>query len=94
MNVPAIHSWILKYCLPWVSNFYLAQNYLSNEPHKNEIEAPVRTTVEKMHMHDFGSSCEFKLAVSRLSLVQSFQKFGGALGKQRSLLTRKIKVIA
>ena len=71
----------------------MARNYLSNEHHKNEIEAPVRMTVDKMHMHDFGSSCEFKSAVSRLPFVQSFQKFGGALGKQRSLLTRKIKVI-
>ena len=93
MNIPASHSWILKYCLPWVSNFYLARNYLSNEHHKNEIEAPVRMTVDKMHMHDFGSSCEFKSAVSRLPFVLSFLKFGGALGKQRSLLTRNIKVI-
>ena len=71
----------------------MARNYLSNEHHKNEIEAPVRMTVDKMHMHDFGSSCEFKSAVSRLPFVQYFQKFGGTLSKKRSLLTRKIKVI-
>ena len=71
----------------------MARNYLSNEHHKNEIEAPVRMKVDKMHMHDFGSSREFKSAVSRLPCLQSFQQFGGVLGKQRSLLRRKINVI-
>ena len=71
----------------------MARNYLSNEHHKNEIEAPVRMKVDKMHMHDFGFSREFKSAVSRLPCLQSFQQFEGVLGKQRSLLRRKINVI-
>ena len=92
MNIPAIHSWILKYCLPWVKYFSLARNYLSNEHHENKIEAPGRITGEKMQMHDFGHSCDFQSAVSPLLFVQSFWKFGWTLVKIRSLLTRKIKV--
>ena len=92
MNIAAVHSWILKYCLPWVSNFSLARNYLSNEHHKTQIEAPGHMTVEKMNMHDFGSFCDFQSAVSPLPYLQSFWNFGWTLDKQRSLLTRKIKV--
>eukprot|EP00116_Pleurobrachia_bachei_P014045 sb/3474307/ len=43
-----------------VINFSLARNYLSNEHHKSQIEAPGHMTVAKMKMHDFGSFCDFQ----------------------------------